>query len=639
MCMKLGRRMTWLSVSAAAACAAHWHATADDWPYYGRDAGNTRYSPLDQITVDNVRQLQPAWTFHTGDVADRSRSTKRSGFETTPLVIDGRLYLTTPFNRVIALDAASGRELWSYDPKIDKTLPYDDGLINRGLASWRGPAAANRPCALRLFEATLDARLIALDAASGTPCSDFGTAGQVDLRDVAHYRPGLYHMTSPPIVIDGVLVVGSSIGDNTQAEMPTGVVRGYDARSGKLLWRWEPLQRPAGVALGTWKTGAANAWSILSADPQRHLVYVPTGSASPDYYGGLRPGDNRWANSVVALNPKTGRLVWGFQLVHHDLFDYDSAAAPMLTSLTLNGRRRSVLVAGNKSGMLYVLDPSTGKPALPIEERPVPQSTVPGEVSSATQPFPVTLPALAPQSLTPQTAGLDDADRSACRDTLEKLSGTTVFSPPSLQGALSVPGPYGGINWSGFAWDAKHEHVIVPVSNFPWVVQLVPADRFAAVERGDFPADDSNPQTGTPYGMARGFLRAPSGLPCASPPWGELVALDLATGKIAWRRALGTFEEPFPGVGKRAAGSVIFGGPIVTAGGLVFIGGTMDRHFRALSSETGEDLWSTELSASAHATPITYEANGKQFVVIAAGGHTRITEEAQSDALAAFALP
>jgi quinoprotein glucose dehydrogenase len=276
---------------------------------------------------------------------------------------------------------------------------------------------------------------------------------------------------------------------------------------------------------------------------------------------------------------------------------------------------------------------------LPIEERAVPQSTVPGEVSSATQPFPVTLPALAPQSVSLNASVLSNADRSACEEVLKKMSGVTVFSPPSLQGALSVPGPYGGINWSGFAWDAKHEHVIVPVSNFPWLVQLVPADRFAAAGRGDFPADDSNPQTGTPYGMVRGYLRAPSGLPCAAPPWGELVALDLANGKIAWRRALGTLEEPFPGVGKRAAGSIIFGGPIVTAGGLIFIGGTMDRRFRALASETGEELWSMELSASAHATPITYEANGKQYVVIAAGGHTRIAEEAQSDALVAFALP
>jgi quinoprotein glucose dehydrogenase len=613
---------------------------ADEWPYYGRDSGNTRYSPLEQITVENVRQLQPAWTFHTGDISDRSHGARRSGFETTPLVMGGRLYLTTPYNRIIALDAALGQQLWAYDPKIDKTLPYDDGLINRGLASWHDPAAADRPCAVRLFEATLDARLVALDAASGTPCSDFGTSGEVDIHNVTNYHPGWYHMTSPPIVIDGVLVVGSSIGDNTRADMPDGVVRGFDARSGRLLWKWEPLERPVGIAAAAWKTGAGNAWSILSADSQRHLVYVPTGSASPDYYGGLRPGDNRWANSVVALSPKTGQLVWGFQLVHHDLWDYDTAAAPLLTSLVLDGQRRSVLVAGNKSGMLYVLDPSTGKPVLPIEERAVPQSTIPGEVTSATQPFPVALPALARQSLAPEAAwGLNEADRSACQAQLKAMSGVTVFTPPSLQGSVAVPGPYGGINWSGFAWDAKHERLIVAVSNLPFRVQLIAAEEFAAGHHGDFPTDDSNPQTGTPYGMARGFLRAPSGLPCAPPPWGELVALDLASGKIAWRRPLGTLDEPFPGIGTRATGSVTLGGPIVTAGGLIFIGGTMDRHFRAFSADSGQELWSTALSASAHATPITYEARGRQFVVIAAGGHTRITEEAQSDALMAFALP
>jgi quinoprotein glucose dehydrogenase len=447
-------------------------------------------------------------------------------------------------------------------------------------------------------------------------------------------------MTSPPIVVDGVLVVGSSIGDNHRADTPDGVVRGYDARSGKRLWEWEPLERPAGIAPSAWKTGAGNAWSILSADPERHLVYVPTGSASPDYYGGLRPGDNRWANSVVALNPKTGDLVWGFQLVHHDLWDYDTAAAPLLTSLTLGGQRRPVLVAGNKSGMLYVLDPSTGKPVLPVEERAVPHSAIPGEVTSPTQPFPLTLPTLARQSLAPGEAwGLNEADRAACQTQLKALAGTAVFTPPSLQGSLAVPGPYGGINWSGFAWDAKHEHLIVAVSNLPWVVQLIPSSQFAAGHHGDFPEDDSNAQAGTPYGMARGFLRAPSGVPCVPPPWGELVALDLARGKIAWRRALGSIEEPFPGIGSRAAGSVIYGGPIVTAGGLIFIGGTMDRHFRAFSADSGEELWSAELPASAHATPITYEVQGKQFVVIAAGGHTRITEEAQGDVLIAFALP
>ena len=636
---RYGMTKTRLWVAGVGSFAVSCTAFADEWSAYGRDSGGTRYSPLEQITPENVGKLQTAWTFHTGDVSDGSKGVRATGFETTPLVMEGRLYLTTPFNRVIALDPVTGRQLWAYDPKIDKTRPYGDGLINRGLASWREARSVGHACALRLYETTIDARLIALDASNGEPCADFGIHGEVDLRDVARYVPGWYHMTSPPVVLDGVVVVGSSIDDNARVDMPDGVVRGYDARSGKLLWKWEPLERPAGVAESAWKTGAGNAWSVIIADPRRHLVYVPTGSASPDYYGGLRPGDDRWSDSVVALNPNTGKLVWGFQLVHHDLWDYDTAASPLLTSLTLNGKRRQVLIAGNKTAMLYVLDPSTGKPVLPIEERPVPQSTVPGEVTSPTQPFPVTLPVIARQSLPPAQAwGLTEADRKACQADLESMSGTSLFSAPSLQGSLAVPSNYGGINWSGFAWDAKHERVIVAVSNLPVRLQLIPADQFAKGNRGSFRAEVAE-QTGAPYAIARAPLRAPSGAPCGPPPWGELVAIDLAGGKIVWRQPLGRMEEPFPNLPKSAAGSVILGGPIVTAGGLIFVGGTMDRRFRALSADTGKELWSTALPASAHALPITYEAGGRQFVVIAAGANAHIDEEQRGDALVAFALP
>ena len=639
MSTRYGTTKTLLCVATLVALALSGNSIADEWTAYGRDSGGTRYSPLTQITPDNVSKLQPAWTFHTGDVSDGSNGLRRSGFETTPLVMDGRLYLTTPFNRVIALDPITGRQLWAYDPKIDKTLPYGDGLVNRGLASWRDSNATGQTCALRLFEATLDARLIALDASNGEPCPDFGSQGAVDLRDVANYVPGWYHMTSPPVVLDGVVVVGSSIDDNGRVDMPDGVVRGYDAHTGKLLWKWEPLERPAGVAPSAWKTGAGNAWSSIIADPRRHLVYVPTGSASPDYYGGLRPGDDRWSDSVVALNPKTGKLVWGFQLVHHDLWDYDTAAPPLLTTLTLNGKRREVLVAGNKTAMLYVLDPATGKPVLPVEERPVPQSTIPGEVTSPTQPFPVTLPVLARQSLPPAEAwGLTEADRKACQADLQSLTGVSLFSPPSVAGVLTMPSNYGGLNWSGYAWDARNERLIVAVSNIPVKVQLIPADQFAKGNRGSFRAEVA-PQTGAPYAIARAPLRAPSGSLCGPPPWGELVAVDLAGGKIAWRRPLGRMDEVFPNLPKSAEGSIILGGPIVTAGGLIFIGGTLDRHFRALSAATGEELWSTELPASAHALPITYEAGGKQFVVIAAGANAHIDEERQGDQLMAFALP
>ena len=374
----------------------------------------------------------------------------------------------------------------------------------------------------------------------------------------------------------------------------------------------------------------------MSANPQAHLIYVPTGSASPDYYGGLRPGDNRWANSVVALDSRTGKLVWGYQLVHHDLWDYDTAAAPLVTSMSVKGKKTRVVIAGNKTGMLYVLDPATGKPALPIEERAVPQSNVPGEITSATQPFPTTVPALARQSFDrAETWGSNETNRGTCQAALANMRGGSIFTPPSESVGLEVPGVFGGINWSGFAWDAKHQRLIVAVTNLPFKVQLIPADQFAAGNHGDFRGEASS-QRGAPYAMARAsFIE---GTPCAPPPWGEVVAVDLADGKIAWHQPVGSMSEVFAGIENTTPGSVMLGGPIVTAGGLVFIGATMDRRFHALSTETGQELWSADLPASAHAQPITYEFGGKQYVVVAAGGAAKIDEERQGDAVVAFSL-
>ncbi|WP_372784071.1 pyrroloquinoline quinone-dependent dehydrogenase [Phenylobacterium sp.] len=627
--------------AAAATALVAGAARADEWGAYGRDLQGTRFSPLTQVTPANVASLKPAWTFHTGDISTGKvkGGGPRSGFETTPLMLDGRLYLTTPFNRMIALDPATGKELWAYDPKLDRAQPYGDGLINRGLAAWRDPKAGKGPCALRLYEATLDARLVSVDAASGQPCAGFGEGGEVSLRDVARYTPGQYHMTSPPIVVDGVVVVGSAIDDNARADMPDGSVRGFDARSGKLIWSWAPLSKPKDVADKAWNTGAGNAWSVLSADPKRHLVYVPTGSASPDYWGGLRPGDNRWANSVVALDARTGRLSWGFQLVHHDLWDYDTAAAPLATNVKLKGKMTPAVIAGNKTGMIFVLDPATGKPVLPVEERPVPQSTLYGEKSSPTQPIPTATPPLVPQSLSAADVwAITDADRKWCADQINGFSGAAMFSPPSEAGILAIPGNVGGINWSGFAWDAGHGRLIVSVSNLPAKVRMIPAIKFVKGDKGDLRAETTM-QMGTPYAMSREFLRAPSGLPCIKPPFGELVAVDLDAGKVVWRTPLGSLEELAPGVGHIAKGSIVLGGPIVTAGGLIFQGGTMDRTLRAFSAETGKELWSAELPASAHATPMTYEVGGKQYVVIAAGGSAKVDEERQGDAVVAYALP
>jgi quinoprotein glucose dehydrogenase len=342
---------------------------------------------------------------------------------------------------------------------------------------------------------------------------------------------------------------------------------------------------------------------------------------------------------VVALDVKTGKLKWGFQLVHHDLWDYDTAAAPMLTSFKLKGRNVAAVIAGNKTGMVFALDPTTGKPVLPVEERPVPQSTLYGEKSSPTQPFPTTTPALVPQSQGPEAVwAISEPDRKFCADAISALSGHSMFSPPSEEGILAIPGNVGGINWSGFAWDGGHGRLIVSVTNLPAKVRMIPAAKYVKGDRGDLHAETTM-MLGAPFALSRDFLRAPSGLPCIKPPFGELMAVDLGAGKIVWRVPLGALEEVAPGVGNIAKGSIVLGGPIVTASGLIFQGGTMDRTLRAFSAETGKELWSAELPASAHATPMTYQAGGKQYVVIAAGGGAKVDEERQGDAVVAYALP
>ena len=612
--------------------------TDEEWPYYGHDSGGMRYSRLTQINRSNVAKLKIAWVYHTGDISDGTNYPRKSEFESTPVLVDGTLYVTTPFNRVIALDPTSGRERWAFDPKINLGGKYSEGLMNRGVSTWldshRKPGAE---CRRRIFLATIDARLISLDAVSGKPCSDFGDKGEVNLTSgITHIiRQGEYEETSPPAIVDDLVVVGSSIADNDRVDSPNGVVRAFDARTGKLSWKWDPI--PASLA----PTGAGNAWSVISVDEARDLVFVPTGAPSPDYHGGKRPGDDKWANSVVALRGRDGGFVWGFQLVHHDLWDYDTASQPLLATLHRNGSDVPVVIQGNKTGNLFVLQRETGIPVFSVEERAVPQSNAEEERTSPTQPFPSAPPPLARQQISPKDIwGHTDAERIACAERFAHLNSDGMFTPPKVDGIVAFPGNLGGMNWSGGAFDPQRQLFVTNVNNLAMEVHLIPRDLYLpqeqAAEAGKFRGDVS-PQHGTPYGMSRQSFRSPEGLPCLPPPWGELVAVDLSNGTIRWRVPLGAAVK-LGGKTIPVAGTPNLGGPILTAGGLIFIGAAMDDFIRAFDVDSGKELWETQLPAGGQATPMTYQENGRQYVVIAAGGHGKLGTTL-GDSLVAFTLP
>ena len=646
--MRFAMAMAALATIALAQTAAQAFAADDrgdeapgNWAFYGGDAGGSRYSPLQDINADNVAQLQQVWEFHTGDVSDGSADRPKSEFETTPIVVGNTMYFSTPFNRVIALDPETGKQKWAFDPQINLHTRYSEGLVNRGVAYWSERSDPPKDtCQQRIFLASIDARLFALDAATGKPCADFGDHGQIDLKQgIANItRPGEYEETSAPAVAGDLIILGSSIADNDRVDSPSGVVRAFDARTGTLRWSWSPLQNDVAP------TGAGNVWSTISVDVGRGLVFLPTGSASPDYHGFKRPGDNKWANSVVALSVKTGQLVWGFQLVHHDMWDYDTASQPVLAQLRKNDGDIPVVIAGNKTGNLFVLNRETGVPVFGVEERPVPTSEAAGESASPTQPFPLAPPPLVPQTLTADEAfGINPQEREACRDRMQRLKSQGVFTPPSVEGIIAFPGNLGGMNWSSGAFDAQRQIFVTNVNNLAMEVHLIPRDQYQPVEQaaqqGTLRAEVS-PQHGTPFGMSRDVIRSPLGMPCNPPPWGELVAVDLAKGAIKWRTPLGTTADLTRNAAALVNGTPNLGGPIVTAGGITFVASAMDNYLRAFDTDNGKELRSGRLPAGGQAMPMTYLAgnNRKQFVVIAAGGHGKLGTKL-GDSLVAYALP
>ena len=601
------------------------------WPNYGNDPGGTRYSPAAQINRSNVAQLRVAWTYRTGALDTPTRLIKKAAFEATPILVDGKLFLSTPYNQVIALNPETGVKLWEFDPGIDLQRNYSE-VASRGVSAWRdSKAKTGQPCALRIFMGTLDARLIALDGETGKHCADFGSNGEIDLnRDAATQTEwtGGYQVTSAPAISGDLLIVGSSIADNWKVVTGRGIVRALDVRTGKLRWTWDPSPWAKDTKP---RTGAGNAWSTFSVDSERDLVFVPTGSAAPDYYGGIRKGDNKWANSVVALRASTGELVWGFQVVHHDLWDYDVASQPTL--FTWKDGTPAVAI-NTKMGHVFVLNRFTGAPLLPVEERAVPQSDISGEQSWPTQPF--SSISLVPEKLDPADAwGRTPEDVKWCQEKIKASRSEGIFTPPSLQGTVVIPGNVGGVNWGSAAYDPQHHLMIVNTNRLVAWVKLIPREKYGAETNkqqdnriyGEFAGQDPSP-----YGLYRTFIFSPSGLPCNAPPWGTTEALDLFTGKHVWDVPLGTLV---PGL---QTGSISLGGPMATAGGLVFTAAAMDNYLRAFDSEAGKELWKYELPAGGQATPMTYTLKGKQYLVIAAGGHGKLGTK-QGDYVIAFVLP
>jgi len=649
-----------------------------------------------------VARLHVVWTYHTHALDSNRSGSYSAAFETTPVLFRGSLYLTTPFDEIIALDPATGVERWHYQPVLAK---LNEGDINtsRGVATWVGGGEA--PCAARIFVGTDDAQLVAVDADSGRPCEDFGDRGSIDLKAGLTGMASAFHITSAPTVLGDVVVVGSSIPDNIAVNMARGTVRAYDVRTGHLVWTWEPI--PWGIAQNT-PTGAGNVWSTIAADPALGLFYLPTGSASPDYYGGMRPGDDSDADSVVAIEAATGHKVWAFQVVHHDLWDYDVPSEPLL--FTWHGNIPAVAVT-TKMGMIFILDRRSGTPLFPVKEKPVPQSDIRGETTSATQPF-STLPPLAPLTMPIDgvASNRDKADQDFCREQMAHLRYDGIYTPPSLAGSLVFPGAIGGVNWGSAAYDPISGILYANTNRLPYFVQLIQRQNLIAFviehlfarqltllffsvllllgltfafkrRRTPSPAavlfiltcaaaltfgllqrheeqkkmeqarrlaprtpeearrislraafgDDHSAQELAPYSLFRHPIVDHHGVSCAPEPWGTLAALNLQTGQMAWEQPHGTQ------IAGKQTGSPSLGGIIVTAGGLVFSAGTREPLLRAYDAATGKELWEGELPVPAQATPMTYEVNGRQFVVIAAGG-SGLWGTKQGDAVVAFGV-
>lgn len=598
-----------------------------DWPRVGNDPGGMRYSKLDQVNVENVSRLKPVWTYHTGELEGRTGKT----IECTPIVIDGVMYIVTGYLRVVALDAATGKELWQFDPLKNHPFPHTptSGGVNRGCAYWSdGQPDGER----RIIHGTADGRLFSLDAKSGQLDPKFADAGIRNLRkelDPSVASLG-YGPTSAPAIWKDTIIVGVSCGEGPGIAAP-GDIRAFDVRTGAQVWQFHTVPQPGEFGHETWKgdswkgRGAANAWGGFSIDQERGLVFAGLGSAAFDFYGGDRPGDNLFANCTLALDARTGKRFWHFQTLRHDLWDHDLPVYPNLVTVNHGGKSIDAVAQVTKTGHVFLFDRETGKPLFDVKDQPVPGSDIPGEQAATTQPIPVKPPSFSAQFLDESNVtNIGESNRASVLARLREIRGGPAYNPPSLQGTVVIPGFHGGANWSGASFDPTTGLLYVNSNNVPNIITLVEAKPGKAPRYGTFDHTGYLP------------FQDHEGYPAIKPPWGVLNAINLNTGEIAWQVPLGEHVE-LTARGIPRTGTETFGGTIVTAGGLVFIAGTKDERIHAFDKQTGRLLWEHPLPAGGYATPSTYQVDGRQYVVIAAGGAGKLRTKA-GDAFVAFCL-
>ncbi|WP_454887666.1 membrane-bound PQQ-dependent dehydrogenase, glucose/quinate/shikimate family [Sphingomonas oryzagri] len=634
---------------------------ASDWWFYGRTPKGDRFSPLDQINGSNVGKLQIAWTAETGDHMRPGEDVGGTdaghefNFEATPIKVGDTVYVCTGHSWVEALDAATGRIKWKFDPHAN-TNP-DVYLACRGVAYYQAPAGKAKVCQTRILSPVLDARVVALDAQTGQPCPDFGKGGFIDLKQyLGHVPDGFHFVTSPPLVLHDRMILGGWVYDNQARGEPSGAIRAFDPVSGQIVWAWD-VGHPDQVVHPDDKTvltrGTPNAWGVYTADPDLNMVYLPLGNATPDYFGGgRRPFDEAYNSSIVALDITTGQPRWHYQTTHHDVWDMDLPIGPSLVDLPVGGKMVPALVQSSKRGEFWLLNRVNGVPIAKTIEKPVPQDGVPGETLSPTQPYPVGMPSLTPADLVEHHLwGATPIDQMICRIQFRQAHYEGQFTPPQLRKTIVYPAFDGVIDWHGASIDPTRKLLIANANYIPFMIQMRPRGPF--VTSGKVPNWNGQgnepkvawgiaPQYGTPYvGMVHPWLN-PLGVPCNPPPWGTLTAIDLTTQKIVWQHPIGDTRATGP-YGLHAnvpmkTGIFNIGGNMITAGGLIFIGATADDMFRAIDLNTGRTLWSRRLPAGGNATPMSYSVDGRQYVLIAAGGHGGLGTKT-GDYLVAYALP